>query len=69
MYTVTVCILCATAVVAVASVVFAVAVITVTISHSVKCASSALRTAWRDRIPISLSGGRFLPGLAARRAR
>lgn len=69
MYTVTVCILCAIAVVAVASVIFAIAVVTVTISHGVKCASLALRTAWHDRIPISLSGGRFLPGLAARRAR
>lgn len=69
MYTVTVCIVCATAVVALASIIFAIAVAAVTVSHGVKCASLALQTAWRDRIIASLAGGKFLTGLAPRRAR
>lgn len=69
MYMVTVCILCATAVVAVASVIFVFAVAVVTISHSVKYVSAGLRTVWHDRILTSLPDGRFLAGLAARRAR
>lgn len=69
MYTVTVCIVCATAVAAVASVVFAIAMAAVTISHSVKYASAALHSFSRDRTLASLSQARLLPGLAPRRVR
>jgi hypothetical protein len=69
MYTVTVCILCVTAVVAVASVIFALAVVTLMISHGVKYASSALRAVWRNQVSTSRLDGRFLPELSPRRAR
>lgn len=69
MYTVTICIVCAAIVVALAGIVFAAAVVVVTISHGVGYTSAALRSLWSARIPASLAQGRLSPGLAARRAR
>jgi len=69
MYTVTVCIVCATAVVALASGLFVLAVAAVTISHGVKYASPVLQTVCRDRIVAGLFSSKALPGLALRRVR
>lgn len=69
MYMVMVCIVCATAVVAVASIIFVTAVAAVTISHGVKYTWATLHTLWHDRILASLSQDRLLLGLAPRRVR
>ena len=69
MYMVSVCILCATAVIAVASIIFAVTIAALTISHSVNYALSALRTLWSERILASRFEWRLLTGTAPRRAR
>ncbi|GEM_PF-3332152 len=69
MYMVMVCIVCATAVVAVASAIFVIAVAAVTISHGAKYTSATLHTLWHDRVMPSLSQDRLLLGLAPRRVR
>lgn len=69
MYAVTVCIICAIAVVALAGVLFAIAVAAVTISDNVAQAYAALRAFWRDRIAASLFHVRLSPRLSPHRAR
>lgn len=69
MYTVTICIVCASIVVALAVIVFAAAVVVVTISHSAGYTAAALRSLWSGRIPASLAQGRLSPGLVPRRVR
>lgn len=69
MYTVTVCIVCATAVVGLASMAFLAAAAAVMISESLRYASVAIRSFWCDRILADPSHAKPLSGLALRRAR
>ena len=69
MYMVMVCIACATAVLAMTSVIFVIAVAAVTVSYGAKYVLATLQTLWRDRILANLSQDRLLLGLAPRRVR
>lgn len=69
MYTVTVCIVSVTAVVALTSLIFAAAVAAVAISHGVKYTSAAVRAFWCNRIAISISQALRCSALAPRRVR
>ncbi|MGH9432037.1 MAG: hypothetical protein ACRD3T_10885 [Terriglobia bacterium] len=69
MYTAAVCIVLTAIITLFASVIFATTVTVVIVSYGMKCASSALRAAYRGWISAMLSEARLLPGLAPRRAR